>query len=95
MNILIDAALVAAVALGAWIAMGEGMVLSFIPRLLSRAPAWVRKPVCDCPRCMVSVWGAVTLGVTGHWPEGALWGIPAFLITIAAATGIQETLHRP
>ena len=96
-DVLTHAALIAAVSLGAWTAMGEGMVLAFIPRLLAwaRVPAWVRAPLCDCPRCTVSVWGAATLFALGAWPSGPLMGLPEFIVTIIAATGIQEMIHRP
>ena len=43
--------------IGAYVAMKDGMILQFIPRILRNAPWWVKKPVFDCPVCMASVWG--------------------------------------
>lgn len=64
-DLFAQAALMAVVALGAWTAMGDGMVLNFIARFADKMPAWVAKPLATCPRCMCSVWGIAALLVFG------------------------------
>lgn len=79
----------ALVPLGAWVAMGEGMVLEWIAKACEPLPWWIRKPLADCPRCMVSVWGIpAALWV---FPDLNLFLLPVYML---AAAGLQEALHR-
>lgn len=36
-------------------AMGDGMILGFIPKKLDKLPEWLKMPLFDCPICMASV----------------------------------------
>jgi hypothetical protein len=107
LDLVFQAALMAVVALGAWTAMGEGMLMERFARLVERiAPAWIAKPISSCPRCMCSAWGITALllcgfgvGVSWNFDLGILaldWSRIAQLpMLILAAVGIQEMLHRP
>ena len=78
-GLLAQAAIMAVVALGAWIAMGDGDILHFMRRFIEQTippdeptdkakhifPSWVRNPLAACPRCMCSVWGIVALLLLG------------------------------
>lgn len=37
----------------------EGMIASFVPRLLNVLPWWIKKPLFECPVCMCSIWGTL------------------------------------
>ena len=94
LDLLAQATILAVVALGAWTAMGEGMVLSFVTRWAEKLPKWMAKPLATCPRCMCSVWGLAALLVLG-FDFGSTWNIVQLPVLILAAVGIQELLHRP
>lgn len=64
-ELLAQAAFMAVVALGAWTAMGDGMVLNRIARFANRIPSWIRNPLASCPRCMCSLWGIASLLICG------------------------------
>lgn len=64
-DLLVQTTLMAAVALGAWVAMGDGMILRWFAKLVEHLPPFVAKPLTSCPRCMCSVWGLATLVATG------------------------------
>ena len=64
-ELLAQAALMAMIALGAWTAMGDGMILNFVARFADKMPAWIAKPLATCPRCMCSIWGITALLVFG------------------------------
>lgn len=66
LDILAQVALMACVALGAWTAMAEGMVLNFVARIANRMPPWLAMPLATCPRCMCSIWGVAALIVCGY-----------------------------
>jgi ABC-type phosphate transport system permease subunit len=91
---LAQAAIMAVVALGAWTAMGEGMILSFVTRWAEKLPKWMAKPLATCPRCMCSVWGIVALLALGY-DFSSTWNIVQLPVLILAAVGIQELLYRP
>jgi hypothetical protein len=101
-------AVMALVPLGAWVAMGQGMVLEWWAKFWGRMreenypgwneeldgrtnvfPAWIRKPIYECPRCMVSAWGIPAALLT--FPDLNLWLLPVYLL---AACGLQEAIHR-
>jgi hypothetical protein len=83
-------AVIALVPLGAWIAMGEGMVLEWWSRFVSdNFLTWFAKPLATCPRCMVSAWGIPAALLT--FPDLNLWLLPVYLL---AACGLQEAIHR-
>lgn len=91
---LAQAAIMAVVALGAWTAMGEGMVLSFVTRWAEKLPKWMAKPLATCPRCMCSIWGIAALFLLGY-DFSSTWNIVQLPVLILTAVGIQELLHRP
>jgi hypothetical protein len=75
-------------ALGAFRAMGEGMVLSAWYEWWATKPAWIAKPLATCPRCMVSAWGIPCAMLT--FDINPLW-LPAYLL---AAVSIQEVIDK-
>jgi hypothetical protein len=83
-------AVMALVPLGAWIAMGEGMVLEKLHTFIVKhvTPFWA-KPLCDCARCMTSAWGIPAVLLT--FPDLNLWLLPVYIL---AAVGLQEAIHR-
>ena len=91
---LTQATIMAVVALGAWTAMGEGMVLSFVTRWAEKLPKWMAKPLATCPRCMCSIWGIAALFLLGY-DFSSTWNIVQLPVLILTAVGIQELLHRP
>ena len=93
-DFLAQAAIMAVVALGAWTAMGEGMVLSFVTRWAEKLPKWMAKPIATCPRCMCSVWGLAALLALG-FDFSSTWNIVQLPVLILTAVGIQELLYRP
>jgi len=112
-------AVMALVPLGAWVAMGEGMVLErwakfwawlpdaickkdFVPsftamwmivyfplRETANLLRWLRKPMAECARCMVSAWGIPAALLT--FPDLNPWLLPIYIL---AAVGLQEAIHR-
>jgi len=91
---LAQAAIMAVVALGAWTAMGEGMILSFVTRWAELLPKWMAKPLATCPRCMCSIWGIAALFLLGY-DFSSTWNVAQLPVLILAAVGIQELLYRP
>ena len=94
LDLLTQATIMAVVALGAWTAMGEGMVLSFVTRWAEMLPKWMAKPIATCPRCMCSIWGIAALFLLGY-DFSSTWNIVQLPVLILTAVGIQELLHRP
>lgn len=94
LDLLAQSTIMAVVALGAWTAMGEGMVLHFVARWAEFLPKWMAKPVATCPRCMCSVWGIIALLALGY-DFSSTWNIAALPVLVLAAVGAQELLHRP
>ena len=82
-------ALMAVVPLGAWTAMGEGMVLRWWWKAVQALPVWLQKPLATCPRCMVSAWGIPAALLV--FPDLNPWLLPVYLL---GACGLQEMLHR-
>jgi hypothetical protein len=106
LDFLAQAALMAVVALGAWTAMGDGMILGWFRRLVERfVHHFLAHPLATCPRCMCSVWGIAALLVCGLG-VGISWNfeldvlvlnwsrIVQIPVLILAAVGIQELLQR-
>ena len=91
---LTQATIMAVVALGAWTAMGEGMILSFVTRWAEKLPKWMAKPIATCPRCMCSIWGIAALFLLGY-DFSSTWNIVQLPVLILTAVGIQELLYRP
>lgn len=86
----INIAVMALAPLGIWVAMGEGMVLQWLHRIVSKLPTTLGKPLGTCARCMVTGWGvpAVLLLNSGDV------SIFAVLAYIPAAVGLQELIDR-
>lgn len=82
-------AVMALVPLGAWVAMGEGMVLEWLHKLLVKLPPFVAKPFATCSRCMVSVWGIPAALVT--FPDLNILLLPVYML---AACGLQYVIDR-
>lgn len=81
---------VALVPVGAWVAMGEGMLLHPFAQWVQRTlPPKLHKPLATCPRCMVSGWGLPVLFLA--FPSLDWYLMPVVLL---AAIGLQETTHR-
>lgn len=74
---------------GAFLAMGEGMVLAWWYRLWEHRNPWIAKPMATCSRCMVSAWGVPAAILT--FPDMNYWGLPAYAL---AAVALQEWLDR-
>ena len=106
LELLAQAAIMAVVALGAWVAMGDGMVLHQFARFVAWFPSWISNPIAVCPRCMCSAWGIWTLIICG-FGVGVSWNFELHILAIdwhrlaqlpvliLAAAGIQEMLHKP
>jgi len=94
LDLLTQATIMAVVALGAWTAMGEGMILSFVTRWAEKLPKWMAKPIATCPRCMCSIWGIAALFLLGY-DFSSTWNVAQLPVLTLAAVGIQELLHRP
>lgn len=82
-------AVMAIVASGAFISMGEGMVLAPLGTLLWKVPEPFRHPLASCQRCMVSVWGTGAVFALGMMPEWYL--LPVYWL---CAAGLQELIQR-
>lgn len=63
---LTQIALISFIIIGLHSAMQEGMVLAFVPRLLSPLPLWLRKPLFQCMICMSSFWTITIWFISGH-----------------------------
>jgi len=83
-------AVMALVPLGAFVAMGEGMVLEWWSKLVEKQVGdfW-SKPLAACPRCMVSAWGIPAALLA--FPDMNLWLLPVYIL---AACGLQEAVHQ-
>ena len=68
---------------GLYAAMQEGMILAFIPRILSRLPRNLRKPVFECMICMSGFWSIVLWFATGN---ALSWQL---IFTIPAVAGLN------
>jgi len=83
-------AVMALVPLGAWVAMGEGMVLERWAKFITaNVPPFWTKPLATCARCMVSAWGIPAALLT--FPDLNPWLLPIYIL---AAVGLQEAIHR-
>lgn len=83
--------IMALAALGVWTAMGEGMILEPVRKLVEggKNPLWSKKMLASCPRCMVTIYGSAAVLALGF--TFPLWCWPVYLV---AAVGLQEMLHR-
>lgn len=87
---LLNIAIMALAAIGAWTAMGEGMVLEPVRKWIEKhATPFLSKPLATCPRCMVTIYGTAALLVLGVAIDIYTW--PVYLV---CAVGLQEMLHR-
>lgn len=82
-------AVMALVPMGAWVAMGDGMVLEWLSVAMRVLPEWGQKPLSTCPRCMCSAWGIPAAMYA--FPDMNPWLIPVYLL---AAVGLQELIQR-
>ena len=79
----------ALVAMGAFVSMGEGMALHWLAKATAIVPEPWRHPLSTCPRCMVSVWGTtavIFLGICPVW-----YALPVYWL---CACGLQELIQR-
>jgi hypothetical protein len=90
MEHLINIAVMALVPLGAWVAMGEGMVLHWFYLLTEKLPPTLGKPLGTCARCMVTGWGVPAVFLLNAGDVSIL----AVLAYIPAAVGLQELIDR-
>ena len=69
----------------------EGMIFQIVAEKLRGLPAWVKKPLYDCPICMAPWWGSVILILmglhSGEWFDPLTW-----LLLVFAAGGINTVL---
>ena len=86
----INIAVMALVPLGIWVATGEGMVMEWMHKLVSRLPPMLAKPLATCPRCMVTGWGVPAVLLLNAGDVSIL----ALLAYIPAAVGLQELIDR-
>lgn len=66
-----------------------GMIFSFVASSLDHLPSYLRKPLYDCPICMIPWWGPsiLALGIIGK-----LWyinNVLSFFIVIGLASGVN------
>jgi len=69
-----------------------GMVFSFVSEALKNVPAYLKKPLFDCPICMCPWWGptVVACGIVGNvWHVDNVWQLA---IIVASAAGINTVL---
>jgi hypothetical protein len=90
MEHLINIAVMALVPLGIWVAMGEGMVLQWLHKMVSKLPPMLSKPLATCARCMVTGWGVPAVLLLNAGDVSIL----ALLAYIPAAVGLQELIDR-
>lgn len=84
------AAIMALVAVGAYLVQQEGMALQWLPVLWAWLPGFWQKPFWTCPTCMVSVWGIPTWMLLADAPWSHL---PVHLFVAACiANGITKYL---
>lgn len=88
---LITVALMALVSRGAFVAMGEGMVLERLGKLIARLPMPLRKPLGACSYCMVSVWGTAAVFMFSGLVVPPLYLLPFYWL---AAAGLQALIDR-
>lgn len=97
-------------ALGAWVAMGPGMVFEPFAKFVERRgsftvfgrtfPPWIpaklRHPLATCARCMVSIWGSIAVVILGVVPEGltVVELVVCWPVYLLCAVGLQELLSR-
>ena len=70
----------------------EGMILERVADVTYNWPAWIRKPLFDCPICMAPWWGIVvyTIAVlSGHLQQ---LSTPMLVIALFAAGGLNVVL---
>jgi F0F1-type ATP synthase membrane subunit c/vacuolar-type H+-ATPase subunit K len=89
MTVLIPIVVMALVALGAFVAMGDGMILSALRRGVAKLPEVARKPLTACAYCMVSVWGTSAVLVLGICP--VWYHLPVYWL---CAVGLQRIMER-
>lgn len=71
----------------------KGMVFSFVADTLDACPAWMKKPLFDCPICMVVWWGPsiIACGIIGNvWQVSNVWKLS---MIIAAAAGTNTFIN--
>ena len=106
MNHLIIIAVMALVARGAFVSMGEKMILEPLGKLVALIP-WegLRKPLGSCSYCMVSAWGitaACALDllpcpeiVWYDWFPMIHWDVfPEIIVYLLCAVGLQSMMER-
>jgi hypothetical protein len=90
MEHLINIAVMCLVPLGIKVAMGEGMILEWLYKLVEKLPPLLAKPLGACPRCMVTFWGVPAIFFLNSGDVSIL----AVLAYIPAAVGLQELIDR-
>lgn len=67
----------------------EGMIFSFVTKILKNIPDYLKKPLFSCPICMTIWWGPsiIACGIVGNiWQVDNVWQLS---IIITAASGIN------
>ena len=77
-SIIQQAVIIAMIVVVIYSAMQEGEALSFIDLLTWNWPAWVRKPLCECLKCMTLWWGLLIIVLVG-----------GSFVAVIVATGIN------
>ena len=63
-------------------AMGNGMILGFVPNKLQSLPEWLKMPLFACPICMASIHSYVGFVYMGASIE-ALLIMPFYIVMLA------------
>lgn len=83
--LLLNAFLIAGLHIACW----EGMIFGFIDNI--GLPAWIAKPLYDCPTCMASIHSTYTYAILVYWLGLPVWG---WLLYVPTLAGISTLVWR-
>jgi len=63
-------------------AMGDGMILGFVPNKLDKLPTWLKMPLFECPICMASIHSYIGFVYMGASIETVLI-MPFYIVMLA------------
>ena len=63
-------------------AMGDGMILGFVPSKLDKLPQWLKMPLFECPICMASIHSYIGFVYMGASIETVLI-MPFYIVMLA------------
>jgi hypothetical protein len=72
-------------------AMGDGMILGFVPTKLQSLPEWLKMPLFSCPICMASIHSYVGFAYIGASIETLLI-MPFYIVMLAGLNFIVINL---